>query len=240
MTRTRKWTLGTALAIVLLLLAGWFLVISPKRSEAAELTDQAAAQEQANTVLRGKIAVLKSQAEDLPAQEAALAAMRQKLPANPALPGLVRSLSSIAAKSGVVLVGIEPQTPVVMTDPAAAAAAAAAAATPTTTTEGSETGAAATAAPPAPELGLKMIPVTIEVTGSYFDIEQFFNKVEDLTRSMLVSGFTIQSDDTAEGATSDLTAEIDARVFFAPVPAPAAAGAAATTATAPTTTAPTS
>lgn len=230
MTRTRKWTLGTALAIVLLLLAGWFLLISPKRSEAAELTAQAEAQEQANVVLRGKIDVLKSQAADLPAQEAELAAMRQQLPADPALPGLVRSLSSIAAKSGVVLVAIEPQTPVAVEDPTAAPAAAA-------TAEGQAAApaadAAAPAAAPAADLGLKMIPMTLQVTGSYFDIEQFFNKIEDLTRSMLVSGFTIQNDDTAESATSDLKGEIEARVFYAPVPAPAAAAPA--TSAAPTT-----
>lgn len=219
MTRTRKWTLATAGLVVLVLLAGWLLVISPKRSEAAELTDQAAAQVDKNQQLRAQIEVLKAQAADLPAQEAKLAEIRQKLPANPALPGLVRSLSSIASKSGVVLVSVSPAEPSDVVDPAAAAAAA----QPSSSDPAADDAATDDPAAEVP-VGLKSIQLTITVTGSYYDIEQFFNKAEDLTRSMMVTGFTMNpAEEDSGGTTDELTSEITARVYYAPADAAAAA-----------------
>jgi hypothetical protein len=48
MTKTRTWAAATAGICVLLILAAWFLLISPKRAEAADLRDQTVAQDQAN------------------------------------------------------------------------------------------------------------------------------------------------------------------------------------------------
>ncbi len=42
MTKSRTWTVGTAVLVVLILLAGWFLLVTPKRSHAADLQAQAA------------------------------------------------------------------------------------------------------------------------------------------------------------------------------------------------------
>lgn len=213
MTRTRKWTVGTALLVLVLLLAGWFLVVSPKRSEAAELTAQTAAQEITNTALRGKIEVLREQAKELPAQQAKLAEIRQKLPANPALPGLIRSLSSIAAKSGVTLVSIEPQTPEEVTLPETESEGP----TPATTTESTDATAEDTATAEEEQgTGLQVIAVAITVRGGYFDVEQFFNKAEDLTRSLRVTGFVMAPEDS-DNASSDLSAVINAQVYYAPV-----------------------
>ena len=38
---------------------------------------------------------------------------------------------------------------------------------------------------------LYQVPLTVNVTGSYFELEQFLNKLENLRRSFLVSGFTL-------------------------------------------------
>lgn len=224
MTRTRQWTVGTALLVVLMLVAGWFLLISPKRSEAADLQTQTTAQMAQNASLQNQIAVLQSQAKNLPAQQAQLAAIRQHLPDNPALPGLVRSLTDAAAKSGVTLVSLAPSTPV--------AAPAAKATTPSgTTAPATGTGqSAAAAAASAVGATLQMVPIVVTVTGSYYDTEQFLNKVEGLTRSFLVTGFSVTpAESQAASGTSngDLTMAIQGRVFYTP-----AAAAAPTTATA--------
>ena len=51
MNSTRTWTLGTAVVAVLLLVAGWFLLVSPQRSAAADLRDQVTAQQAANDAI---------------------------------------------------------------------------------------------------------------------------------------------------------------------------------------------
>ena len=69
------------------------------------------------------------------------------------------------------------------------------------------------------------MPIVVKTTGSYFEQEQFLNKIEGLKRSFLVTGFTLKS---AEGADSSRPAismlEIQGRVFLSPAAA-AAAGA---------------
>ena len=44
MSMTRRWSLLTAVVIVGILAAGWFLLVSPKRSDAADLRDKAGKQ----------------------------------------------------------------------------------------------------------------------------------------------------------------------------------------------------
>ncbi|HEY5183741.1 MAG TPA: type 4a pilus biogenesis protein PilO [Actinomycetes bacterium] len=224
MTRTRQWTVGTALLVVLMLVAGWFLLISPKRSEAADLQTQTTAQMAQNASLQNQIAVLQSQAKNLPAQQAELAAIRQHLPDNPALPGLVRSLTDAAAKSGVTLVSLAPSTPAAAPAPKTTAPSGTSATAPATGTGQSAAAAAAAGAT------LQMVPIVVTVTGSYYDTEQFLNKVEGLTRSFLVTGFSVtpaESQASSGASTGDLTTAIQGRVFYTP-----AAAAAPTTATA--------
>ena len=226
MTRTRQWTVGTALLVVLMLVAGWFLLISPKRSEAADLQTQTTAQMAQNASLQNQIAVLQSQAKNLPAQQAELAAIRQHLPDNPALPGLVRSLTDAAAKSGVTLASLAPSTPAAAPAPKTTAPSGTSATAPATGTGQSAAAAAAAAA----GATLQMVPIVVTVTGSYYDTEQFLNKVEGLTRSFLVTGFSVapaQTQASSGTSTGDLTMAIQGRVFYTP-----AAAAAPTTATA--------
>lgn len=244
MTETRKWSVGAVLAILALLAASWFLLIGPKRGEAASLRSERATQDQSNAQLVAQIDMLKQQAKDLPAQERKLEAVRRKLPEGPQLPALIRDLSAAAERSGVELVSLEPQTPAPLVaasapgqpvpDPAAAA------------------GVAPTAG------GLYQIPITVKVSGGYYDVEQFFLKTESLRRAYLASGFSIEPADSAgagaggeetgapvdaggageDAAPGDVTATITARVFMTtdltaagapttatlPAPAPQTAG----------------
>ena len=57
-----------------ILAAGWFLLVSPKRSEAAALRDQATARRPTTPGCEQKIAELKAQQADLPAAAGQLAA----------------------------------------------------------------------------------------------------------------------------------------------------------------------
>jgi type IV pilus assembly protein PilO len=229
MTDTRKWSAAAVVLIVAIFAAGWFLLVSPKRSDASELKAQTATQESANVALQQKLEELKAQQADLPKQRARLAAIETKIPDNPALPSLIRDLTAASRKVGVAIDTMSPSVPVaVSATPGVVTAAPAASAGST-----AGTGAAATPAS-APAPALYQVPLTLNVTGSYFELEQFVNKLEGLKRSLLVTGFTVTPKVTDE-APDDLTLALTGRVFLSQDAAPAANVTPVTTPVAPAT-----
>ena len=204
MTETRKWTLGAVLVAVLILVAGWFLLISPKRADVAELQTQTEAQLDENSSLQTEIAVLKEQNKDLPEKQAELAALQTKIPQAPDLAGYVRELQDLGRQSGVAFTSLTPAAPVSIGDTAAAVQGAA-----------------------LPPEALAAINVDMVVTGGYFEITKFMNELETSARYTLVSGYTIgqvetsvESDpaaaDEATTGPADLTATINARIYLVP------------------------
>jgi type IV pilus assembly protein PilO len=175
MSNTRPWILGAAALSVLLAVAGWFLLISPERSKAADLKSQRTAQEQRNQQLQLDITQLKAEFNSLPGKQAELAKIKQQLPNNPALPAFVRSLTTIAGASGAGLTSVSPGAPV-------------------SATQGASGGTAATQTP----AGLVTIPVTIVVDGTYAQNELFLQKLQNaVTRAFLVEKLSISVLDAA-------------------------------------------
>jgi type IV pilus assembly protein PilO len=96
---------------VVVLVAGWFLLISPERQKIAEVRSQVTAQESTNAGLRSQVQMLQELQAKLPQEQAALAKMQSRVPGKPALPELIRLLNTAAVDSGVVLTGITPSAP---------------------------------------------------------------------------------------------------------------------------------
>jgi Tfp pilus assembly protein PilO len=178
MDKMKQYLVFTLLGCLLVLAAGWFLLVSPKRTTAAELRTTAATAVATNAQLETRLQVLKAQAKDLPKQQAKLAAVAARIPDTPALPAMVRALTTAATTSGVELVSMTPGAPALL-----GAAPAAAQAAP-----------AAPGAAPAAAVGdagqLAQIPLTLNVAGNYFQVEQFMDALENLPRSMRVTGLT--------------------------------------------------
>src|SRR5919112_4321550 len=101
MTMTNRWIAGAVAAALALVAASWFLLISPQRSQAAELREQAAAQQAANDMIRLRTQQLKAQFASLPQRRAQLAEIQQQLPATPMLSTLLRQLQAVADQAGV-------------------------------------------------------------------------------------------------------------------------------------------
>lgn len=223
MDRLRQSILLTFLAIVAILAAGWFLLIKPKSNAVAEKRTEVETQQAANAQLRARIAMLRELAKDLPAQQARLAEIQRRIPGNPALPALIRALSDAASTSGVDLVSLSPGPPALLA--AAPAAPVAPVATGTPVGGAVRPGAALTSG-----RALAQIPVTIVVSGGYFQIEQFFSNTEALQRSMLVTGVSVApatGGGPAGSPAGRLVSNITGRVYLtttppAPVAAPTA------------------
>jgi len=215
---TTKWYGAAALSAVLVLLAGYFLLVSPARSNAEEITVAAQAQTDANTALQARIDQLKAQYKDLPDLQKDLAALQTHLPTTPQMPALLRSLSAAASRSGVVLVSVTPANPTALS------------------TNGQASGpitAANTGAPGA----VSDYPLAIAIQGNFANVKLFMASLEALPRSVLVTGLNVTRAGEAQGGTDAtstadgaLKAMISAHVFSA-TPGSAVAPAQTTTTT---------
>lgn len=188
MQSTKQWVALAVLASLVVLTGGWYLLVAPTRSEAAELREQASLQEAANAQLETSLEVLRDRSERLPEKRAELAEAAVRIPAGPALPELLRALEGAAASAGVELSSVTPTapSPVVVEAPVPAAPVdpAAAPAEP-----------AAPAPPPAPApapTGLSAIDVTLAVVGDFYAVEQFVVLLEELPRALRVTGLTME------------------------------------------------
>ncbi|HLZ37284.1 MAG TPA: type 4a pilus biogenesis protein PilO [Mycobacteriales bacterium] len=210
MTRMQQWSVLTGLAVVVILLAGWFLLVAPKRGEAADLREQTTAQEQRYRQVRTQLVMLKAQDAKLPAQRARLGQIAAKLPGDTALPTLVRSLTDTAARSGVDIVSMTPGQPAAVTAP----------------TSGSGSASSATGSSRTRSAGqLASIPVTLQVHGGFFQLEGFVHRLETLRRALLVTGVTLapgpklqpegaEAGGGADAWTGNLVATLTGRVFM--------------------------
>src|SRR5205823_8545904 len=146
MEKMKQWSMLTALGVVGVLAAGWFLLVTPQHAHAKDLRTQAQAVQTTTSQLNGQIQQLKAQQTGVAAQQRTLAHIATQIPDNPALPTLIRQLSAAAHDSGVTLVSLAPSQPTAVT------------------AAGTPTAAGATSA-------LAQIPIAVSVTGSYFNIE---------------------------------------------------------------------
>lgn len=238
MSKMRQWSLLTAVAVIVVLAAGWFMLVNPQKSKVSDLKSQAATQQQANQALLVKIENLQSEKSQLPAQQLALQKFSTLVPDSANEPTLIRQFSAAAQGSGVDLISMTPGT------------ATALASTPT---------AAGTASLGAPAAGgLTELPVSVGVIGSYANVEFFFQSLERFPRAVLVNSFSLcplpiagAGGSSAAGCTTPtvpttktpptgtLGAVISANVFYAAPPAPTqTAGVTGTTPTGATSTTP--
>jgi Tfp pilus assembly protein PilO len=211
----KKWYAAAALASVLVLVTGWFLLVSPQRQSADDIAAQADSQVAANVSTQAKIDALKAQYTNLPTLQKQLALVQTHLPQTPGMPSLIRNLSQAATASGVKLLTVTPATPSPLVTSAA----------PT-----SPTGTSALAAPGQ----VNVIPVTLNVVGPFANTRLFLSSLESMPRSFLVTGLTIvrgkggAGTGTTSGAPGGLTTTVTGRVFTANPGLPAAAAASTT------------
>ena len=206
--RAARWYLAAGLSAVLLLAAGWFLLVAPQRTNAEEIQASVEAQEATNRQTEAQIATLKAQFKDLPEIQKQTAAIRTKLPTTPGMASLLRQLSTLAKTSGVTLVSVTPTQPAPLQ------------------------GAGATSAQASLDApgGVNQIPVSLGVTGRFANVRLFLSGVEKMQRAMLVTSLSITRDEGTDGGSpsNQLKVDINSRVFIANkgIPAPAAPAAA--------------
>jgi Tfp pilus assembly protein PilO len=207
-SKTARWSTGTALLCVALLTIAWFLVVSPRQARAAEIQAAVLTQQQQNDQLRITVEQLKAEFVQLPATRAKLAEIRNQLPPTTDVPGLLRTVEALATTAGVKLVSFAPGA----SQPLVAAGA----------------GGAATAGQATPA-ALMAVPLTLMVTGQYFQVVTFLRQLQTgVPRAFLISGLQIgkaddSSGDSSGGTAGGVSVTISAKVFSMPTSATAEA-----------------
>ncbi|MDA8437223.1 MAG: type 4a pilus biogenesis protein PilO [Actinomycetales bacterium] len=210
----KKWYAGAALASVLVLVAGWLLLLSPQRATADDLAAQADSQVVANQASQAKIDALKAQYTNLPSLQKELALVTTHLPQAANMPSLIRTLSQAAARSGVTLKALTPTNPTPLT----------------TSATGVQSGSLS-----APGQ-VNAIGVTLQISGPFANTRLFLSSLEAMPRAFLVTGLAITRDQntgtvTSKAAPGSLSSTITGRVFMANPGLPAAAVATTTSTT---------
>ncbi len=113
MTRNidRLWLLGGVVAMILLVAGSWFLLISPKNTEAAEVRDQAAEASSQLIALKRQVAQLKEESAKLPAYTIQLEANRRALPTTSGVPDFLRQLQDSGTAVNVEISNISVSGP---------------------------------------------------------------------------------------------------------------------------------
>lgn len=216
--------LGTVVLSLVLCALAWFLLISPKRDEAAATRDETAVLTSANDLLAVEVADLRDKFSRLDEYKGQLAAAQIKVPTDLSMATVVAELELAAIAHGVTLAEVTPADG--QTLRASAGGAAPADATP------AADGTTPTPSSPVAE-ELVAFPVTITVYGSYDETTAFVSLVQTIMeRYVLVSGTQIEAlgeaaplpDGTPALEPGDLKMIVNGFVFALPAQAPDAAG----------------
>jgi hypothetical protein len=209
-SKTGTWIGGTGVVALLLLVAGWFLLVSPVMAAAGETRAAAEDVEADNATARTRIETLKGQFADLDASKAELAELQKQVPTTGQLAAYLRQVDEQAVAHGVVVTGVTPSTPELFAPIQAAPAAATATdgTTDTTAADGTDADGSTTAAAPAPAAGtgaptgMVDVPITMTAVGSYANVLGWVQAMQEQTDRLLlvtsVSG-TAQDETSAGG-----------------------------------------
>src|SRR4051812_41596084 len=186
--RSAPWVLGAGMIAVLVVVAAWFLAISPTLTSAADARSKASDERDRNDVLTQQVAVLKDQFTHLDEYKTELGELRKQIPAKAELAAFNRQLQALATTAGVTLTAVSPSVsqafvPIAPVAPVAPAPPADGTATPTpepsaTPTDG--TGAPAAPAPTGPTApaGFYVMPISLTAIGSYQATWQYLNLLQ--------------------------------------------------------------
>lgn len=182
-SKAQTWITGTVALAVCILLAAWFLLISPVFAAASETEASAEAQDAQNAIEKQRIAKLSEDFANIETYRTELASLRQAIPTSPEHSRFQEQVAAMASAHGVTVASltVTPSSEVLVDTSVAPAPAGAAA-------EGSD-------AAPEPRAanvgGFYQVPVAIELVGPYSNAMAFMAELQTINpRLFLVTALT--------------------------------------------------
>lgn len=187
-SKARAWIAGTVFVAVVMLVAAWFLLVSPVLASASETSDLATAQDDQNALEQVRITGLKADFDKLDAHKAELAVLRQGIPAQLDHSQFQRDIATIAVAHNVTVVSLTTSSSLKVEVKLPTAEAPAASETSETTTDGAAT--ETPAAEPAPLVSdMYEVPISIELIGTYENVLNFVTELQTVNpRLVLITG----------------------------------------------------
>jgi hypothetical protein len=197
--------------------AGWMLVVSPKRSEASSLASQIASEQSQLDSVRSQVDAGLVAQKAFAGQYAQLARLGEAVPPTDDVPSLIYQVQSAAQAAHVSFRGLQLSS----------------------TSSGSSSatsGAAAAPLPPGAAVGAAGLPTenfTFTLSGNFFNLANFFNRLNNFVVSrqnqLLISGrlMTINAITLSPGATGfpQISASVSATTYIVPATQGATGGA---------------
>lgn len=196
-SKATTWVGGTVVVALLILVATWFVGVSPVIAATSAAHADADAAEQRNVQLQADLDRLKQQFAELDASKAQLAEIQRQIPTEAQLAEYVRTVQATADATSVTFLGYtagDPEAVVPVEAPAAAAAPADDAEGEEAEGAAAEEGTAETAPTPAgfvPIEGMVGMSVQLQVVGTPANVAAFVEQVQTaVERLYLVTAFT--------------------------------------------------
>lgn len=220
-------TILIAVACLGLVAAFWFLVLSPKREEASELSSQVSALQAEVSQQEADAATAGAAKSDFKSNYRKLITLGKAVPVDADTPSLLTQLQTLSQRSDVKFQSIAlggsggaPVSPATAVTGAPITPGAATEATASLLPIGATVGAA----------GLPLMPYSLEFEGDFFDVAKFFGEIDAMVdldgpdtvvvngRLLTINSFTMAPVDTEGGSGGDvqLGVSVDATSYLSP------------------------
>lgn len=207
----KLWLIAGAVVGGILVLIGYFILISPQKSETSSVNSQVASAQQRNAQTKAKIAALQKENANLQTYLADVAQAKLALPDTSGLPDFLRTLQSIGAASQTAI------TALTVGQPADLSTANGFPGVPTAAGALPKQGAAAA---PVPSTGkVYGLSINLTVAGSTPHLNEFLKQLQSVQpRAVLISSLS-QTTANSGNAKGDTTLNLTMAAFVAPASA---------------------
>ncbi len=209
--------------------AGWMLIVSPKRDQAAGLSTQISAQQSQLDTIRTQLSAGETARAAFAGQYAQLARLGQAVPPDDNVPSLIYQVQSAAQGAGVSFRGLQLSNAVGSSAPSASSSSSSSSSgsNSSSTSGASSAAAAASQLPPGAAVGAAGLPTeqfTFTLTGNFFHLADFFKRLQNFVMSrgtnLLISGrlMTINGINLSPAAAGfpQISASVSATTYIVP------------------------
>ncbi len=214
MSKARQWTLGLVVAMLLVVIAGWQLGISPIASQISLANSQAATIEASNATTQSKLATLKIQYAGIGKLQSKLDKLRLSVPEQAAAASFLSEITALGAATGVSIESVTLADATVYQSAGTSSGAAATTATTTATPTASAAPVAGvgSAGTSVSSNGLVAIQVTVSATGAYAAVQEFIGLVQTGSRLFVSNQVSFDGSSTA-GTSGSASTVLSGNIF---------------------------
>ena len=210
----RLWLLVGGIAAVVILLAGWFLFISPQRSNTNSVNGQVHAAQDKNAMLQARISQLKAQNANLPQYLAEVKQAKLALPDSSGLSDFLRTLQSIGSATQTTVTTLTVGSPTNINSTTVTTTTKSAAPAANNTANNTANSAAASNGGLGP---IYQLPITLSVTGAANQLDDFLSQLQSVQpRAVLITQLTEGGGAALAGHPGNQTLGLTMQAFVAP------------------------